>query len=314
MADTEDLHVKPGLSLRSFLVLSRLPFLSPGVAAIVTGILLAAAVEGIVEGGLVWMSIAGIVLIMLATYYFNEYYDFEGDMVNKRFIKFSGGSRAIPDLNVPRKVARAAGWGAVGALVIISLLYMLFYFHEFPFLLPLALFGAFCGIFYSHPPFRWAYRGFGEVLIGICYGVLAVVSGYYLTSGLLSADMVVVAIPASLTIFGVIVANEFPDYEADRAVNKRNLVVRLGVRRGSYVYMAAMLLAYPAMLASILVGVPWTIAIGGLPVLAASASAVALVLRGGLESPSAQTKISALTLIANLLSSLMFVPVVWLGM
>lgn len=313
MAHADQTDARPELSLKGFLVLSRIPFLSPGLAAIVTGIMLASIMEGISEPGLVWMSVAGIILIMLATYYFNEYYDFEGDMINKKFIKFSGGSRAIPDLNVPRKVARMAGWGAVGALVVIAMLYMLLYFQEFPLLLPLALFGAFCGVFYSHPPFQWAYRGIGEVLIGVCYGLLAVVSGFYLASGVLSLDMAVVAVPAALTVFGVIVANEFPDFEADRAVDKRNLIVRLGIRRGSYVYMAAMAIPYPAMLASILVGMPWTIALAGLPVLLSCLAAVRLVMKGGLASPASQTKISGLTLLANVLSSLMFIPAVWLG-
>jgi len=313
MAHASQTDARPELSVKGFLVLSRIPFLSPGLAAIVTGIMLASIMEGIAEPGLVWMSVAGITLIMLATYYFNEYYDYEGDIINKKFIKFSGGSRAIPDLHVPRKVARAAGWGAVAALGVIALVYLLFYFRDFPLLLPLALFGAFCGVFYSHPPFQWAYQGIGEIVIGGCYGVLAVVSGFYLASGVFSLEMAVVAIPASLTVFGIIVANEFPDYEADKVVNKRNLIVRLGIKRGSYVYMAAMVLTYPAMLASMLVGMPWTVAVAGLPVLLLTVAPVALVLKGGLASPASQTKISGLTIVANVFASLMFIPAVWLG-
>ncbi|MEM4277270.1 MAG: prenyltransferase [Thermoplasmata archaeon] len=313
MAHVDQNNAGAELSIKGFLVLSRIPFLSPGLAAIVTGIVLAAILEGVAAPGLVWMSVGGIVLIMLATYYFNEYYDFEGDIINKKFIRFSGGSRAIPDLHVPRKVARTAGWGAVVGLVVIALLYMLLYFEDFPLLLPLALLGAFCGIFYSHPPFQWAYKGIGEVMIGGCYGVLAVVSGFYLTSGVLSFEMVVVAIPASLTVFGIIVANEFPDYEADKAVNKKNLIVRFGIERGSYIYMAAMALTYPAMLTSTLVGMPWTVAVTGLPVLLFTAAPVALVLRGGLGSPPSQTTISGLTIVANVFASVMFIPAVWLG-
>jgi 1,4-dihydroxy-2-naphthoate polyprenyltransferase len=39
-------------------------------------------------------------------------------------------------------------------------------------------------------------------------------------------------------IVAVVVANQFPDYEADRAVGKNNLVVRLGTRRGAILYAA----------------------------------------------------------------------------
>ena len=285
-----------------------MPFLSPGIAALVTGISLAILAAYEAELSFLLMSIAGLALIMLATYYFNEFFDYEGDVINKSFIKFSGGSRAIPDNMVPRALARIAGYGAVALLVVIAVVYMLFYFEDYPMLLPLALFGAFCGIFYSHPPFQWSYKGIGEVLIGGCYGVLALVSGYYIVSGVLDTDMILVALPASMTIFCVIVANEFPDYDADRAVNKLNLVVRLGVPRASKMFAIAMLLVYPVMIASTLVGVDWTIAVFGLPVLLLSTFSAITALKGGYGDKAQQMKISGTALLANLLSSLMFIP------
>ena len=299
-----------GAAVKGFLVLSRLPFLSPGVAALVTGIVIALSEGYDPSEGLVWMSILGLVLIMLATYYFNEYFDYEGDIINKTFIMFSGGSRALPDNMVPRPVARIAGYSSVAVLAAIAVVYMLFYFEDYPLLIPLALFGAFCGVFYSHPPFQWAYQGIGEIVIGGCYGILTLVSGFYLVSGVLNLNMLLVGLPASLTIFLVIFANEFPDYEADKAVNKRNLVVRLGPQKSVLLYAGVMMLVYPAMLATIAVGMnPW-IAVAGLPILALAIVTTAMALKGGFGSPSTQMKISGLTLLANLLSSLMFIPVV----
>jgi 1,4-dihydroxy-2-naphthoate octaprenyltransferase len=295
-------------SIKGFLVLSRLPFLLPGLAALITSISIAFFDGYDPPAGLVTMSIFGIALIMLATYYFNEYFDFEGDMINRKFTQFSGGSRALPDNLVPRRVARLAGYAAIVLLVLIAAAYLLFYFGDYPLLLPLALFGAFCGVFYSSPPFQWAYTGIGEVLIGGCYGVLAFVSGYYLASGQLDPKLILLGIPAALTIFGVIVANEFPDYEADRAVNKKNIIVRMGLKNGSLVYSVAMALAYPFMLLSILVGVSWVIALSGLPVLLFSVAAIVLTRREGYVDRQAQIKISALTLLANLTACLMFVP------
>ncbi|MBN1678304.1 MAG: prenyltransferase [Candidatus Thermoplasmatota archaeon] len=297
-------------SIRGFLVLSRLPFLLPGLASFITGLLIAVGFGHDPDAGLSWMCVIGLALIMLTTYYFNEYFDYEGDRINKTFTKFSGGSRALTDLDIPRPVARLAGWSSIGLLMVIALVYLFLHFEDYPLLLPLALFGAFCGIFYSHPPFQWAYQGIGEIMIGGCYGILAMVSGFYVASRELNLDIVLVSIPASLTIFGVIVANEFPDYEADKAVNKRNLMVRLGLKKGSLVFVAAMALTYPFMAASIAVGIsPW-ILVFGLPVLLFCAVSIVETLKGGYEKPASQTRIAAATLLANLLSSLMFVPVV----
>jgi 1,4-dihydroxy-2-naphthoate octaprenyltransferase len=313
MEDYMDKQARPAdgsAAIKGFLILSRLPFLSPGVAALVTGIVIALSEGYDPSAGLIWMSILGLILIMLATYYFNEFFDYEGDIINKTFIKFSGGSRALPDNMVPRPVARIAGYSSVAVLVAIAAVYMLFYFEDYPLLLPLALFGAFCGVFYSHPPFQWAYQGIGEIVIGGCYGILTFVSGFYVVSGVLNMNMLLVGLPASMTIFLVILANEFPDYEADKAVNKRNLIVRLGLARGSVVYAVVMLLVYPSMLATLAAGVsPW-IAVAGLPVLALTIAGTSITLNGGYNQPSAQMKISGITLLTNLLSSLVFIPVV----
>ncbi len=306
----ERLERSVGASVKGFMVLSRLPFLSPGLASLVTGIAIAISYGFTPDLGLLWMSIGGLCLIMLATYYFNEYFDYEGDIINRTFIALSGGSRALPNKMVPRKVARIAGLASVAVLGAIAIVYLLWYLADYPLLLPLALFGAFCGVFYSHPPFQWSYQGIGEIMIGGCYGILALVSGYYVVSGELELDMIVVAIPASLSIFCVIVANEFPDIEADKAVDKKNLIVRLGLRRGALMYAAVMALVYPTMLLSILVGIsPW-IAVIGSPVALLSAFAVKETLRGGYGRAESQMKISGATLLANLLSSLLFVPVV----
>jgi 1,4-dihydroxy-2-naphthoate octaprenyltransferase len=295
--------------LKGLVILSRLPFLLPGLVAFISGVCIAALEGHDLNSGFVGISVLGLALIMLATYYFNEFFDYEGDVINRKFIKFSGGSRALPDAMVPRTTARIAGWTVIFILVVIAALYLIFFFQDYPLLLPMALFGAFCGIFYSHPPFQWAYHGVGEILIGGCYGVLALVSGYYVASGELDLRMVMVGIPASITIFCVIVANEFPDIEADNAVNKRNLVVRLGLNRASVMYAIAMLLVYPSMLATMLVIPKPQVIFAGIPVLVLTLAAASSTLKGGYLEAESQTKISAMTLLANLLSSSVFIAV-----
>ena len=133
--------------LTGFVVLSRLPFLIPGLAALVSAIGIAALEDKALNAPLVGMSVIGISLIMLATYYFNEFFDFEGDVLNRKFIQFSGGSRALPDQLVPRTTAKLAGLGSVAVLVVIAAVYLLFYFQDYPLLRPRGRFGAFCGIF-----------------------------------------------------------------------------------------------------------------------------------------------------------------------
>jgi len=304
-ADSSD--VPENRSVRGFLQLSRIPFLSPGLAALTTGVCLALIDGAHPQWPLVAMSFVGIVFIMLTTYYFNEYFDFQGDLINKSHTKFSGGGRALVDAQVPRRWARTAGWGSVGVLVVIALLYLLVFFKDYPLLLPLGLFGAFCGMFYTHPPFKWSYQGIGEIIIGGCYGVLTLFSAYYLTTGTANLDMVLIGIPASLTVFGLIVVNELPDIDADRTVNKRTLVVRFGLKGGGAVYVAAMILAYVFMAASVAVGMNSSILIFGAPVLALSVVILMIAARGGYADHHGQEVMGGLTIVVNMLSSLLFI-------
>lgn len=295
------------LTVRGFVQLSRLPFLIPGLAALITGVVLAVSDGATPALPLVTLSLVGVAFIMLTTYYFNEFFDYEGDRINKTFTRFSGGGRALIDAKVPRKIARIAGWASVAVLVVIAAVYMIFYLADYPLLLPLGLFGAFCGMFYTHPPFKWSYQGIGEIVIGGCYGVLALFSGYYLTSGTANLDMLVVGIPASLTVFGLILVNELPDLDADRTIDKKTLVVRFGLKGGAVIYASAMVLAYPTMLASIPLGVNLSISILGLPVLALSLVILTIILRGGYAEHRGQEIMGGLTILVNMLSSLLFI-------
>jgi len=102
--------------------------------------------------------------------------------------------------------------------------------------------GLLAGVFYSAKPVQWAYCGLGELLIGICYGWLAVNTGYYLQTGQFHLVGTFVALPIVTSIVAVIVVNEFPDSEADRATGKRNLVVLMGTRLALTLYQLLILL------------------------------------------------------------------------
>jgi len=57
---------------------------------------------------------------------------------------------------------------------------------------------------------------------------LPVASAYYIQTSAIHPVIHWMAIPIGITIFNVILLNEFPDYEADKATGKKNLLYRLG--------------------------------------------------------------------------------------
>ena len=233
---------KGRLSLADMLALARLPFHSVGILPFLVGISLAWSKGYPINLTVAILGLAAVDLIMLATYLLGEVFDYEGDLINKDYNRFSGGSRVPFSTNVSLKGVLLAGWASALTAVAIGLVLQLVY-GVGALALPLGLVGVLCGTFYSAKPFRWVSRGFGELLIAFCYGWLPVNVGYYLFSGSLSIESTMVSIPLAMAIFNVIAINEFPDYRADIASDKRNLTVRLGKRRVAEIYSAVAILA-----------------------------------------------------------------------
>jgi len=99
-------------------------------------------------------------------------------------------------------------------------------------------------------------RGVGEIFIGFCYGWLPVTVSYYLQTGELNSLVNWVSIPIGLTIFNVILLNEFPDYRADRISGKRNLIVKIGREKGSILYIIIAINIWKMFAVSIIIGLP----------------------------------------------------------
>jgi len=222
--------------------LSRIPFLSVGILPLILGFVLAWRWGYKGSLGLNVVSTFAVILIMWMTYYLGEWNDLEGDRINQRYNRFSGGSRALVKETLPVWIPPLLGYGClVGAVAIGLTIY--FKYQTGPWTLLLGGIGIFSGFFYSGKPIRWSYRGVGEILIGFCYGWLPIATGFYLFSGFFSHHIFLLSIPVGLSIFNVILINEFPDEEADRLIGKQNLVVRFGKERMGDLYFGLSLLS-----------------------------------------------------------------------
>lgn len=247
-----------GLATRAkgWATVSRIPFLSVGILPYILGARIAWR-EAAGSIPVFWLGLAGVVLIMLATYFNGEWADQAEDRVSTDLGRnpFAGGSGGVVDGVIPANSTRIAG-NVVAALAVAIGLVLAFVYTTGVWTIPLGAFGLAAGYFYSAPPVRWVERGIGELLIGICYGWLPIAVGYYLQVGELPFRLVWVSLPVAFTIFNVIFVNEYPDFEGDAAAGKRNLLQRLGRERGVFVYAAAVFLATATFVIALDQGVP----------------------------------------------------------
>lgn len=180
---------------------------------------------------------------------------------------FSGGKRVLVDNLLTRRQtwAMAAGFTLVGLAAGAAIVF----FRE-PMAFWIGLVGFVLGWSYHGPPLRLAYRGLGELDVVVCYGPLIALSTYLVLAHRLSWEVFWLSIPLGLIIAAFLWVNEFPDYQADRTHNKRNLVVRLGRRRASRILPLIYFAAFAVLSALPLAGFPNTILLGWLAAIPAA--------------------------------------------
>ncbi|MCR3922789.1 MAG: prenyltransferase [Firmicutes bacterium] len=104
--------------------------------------------------------------------------------------------------------------------------------------------GLFLAVAYSLPPFKFAYRGLGELAVGLAFGPLIVSGAFVIQTHFLTGEVFLVSLPIGFLITNILFINQYPDYEADILCNKRNWLVRLGKTKGLKLYVSLFILAY----------------------------------------------------------------------
>lgn len=300
-------------TIKAWLMMARIPFHSVGVLPFCLGAVLAWRSTGSFSWPVFLWATLAVILIMLATYLAGECYDLEEDRLSGQMERnpFTGGSQAVVQGMVPRHYPKVGSYvalalaGAIGAL-------LQFGYRTGPWTIPLGLIGMVSGFFYSTEPVRWVKRGIGELIIGFSYGWLPIAVSFYLQTGHISSLVHWMSLPVGLSIFNVILINEFPDYPADLRYGKKTLTVRFGKKAASFIYAAASLggaalctLAIPAGLS------PRSIFLL-LPAVALSVLVTAGMLTEKFADRASLEKMCALTIVINWLYALAYMVSLWI--
>ena len=239
--------------LKSYGLELRATFLTATVVSIVLGTSIAWTRNGVFDLRWFVFCLAAGALLHAGTNVVNDYFDHRsgGDDINTEYVRpFSGGSRMIQrGLLEPREVL------VEGSILLAAGAAIGFYlaFARGLFVLVIGGIGLFSGVFYAGPPFKLANRGVGEVFVGVNFGVLMTLGAYYVQTRTWSIEPLIASVPVSLLIFSVVYINEFLDYNADKAIGKKTLVVRFGREKAAEGYAILMSGAYVSILAGVLV-------------------------------------------------------------
>jgi 1,4-dihydroxy-2-naphthoate octaprenyltransferase len=231
--------------MKKYIRALRIPFLAGSIAPVLIGASLAYAQGFFLLGNFI-AALTGVASLHTAANLINDYYDSKGsDAINIRVTPFSGGSRAIQEEGLS---AGAVKNMAIFFLFIALLTMIWMIITERPLVVPIGLAGLLIGWAYSTPPLQLMSKGWGETIIFFAFGPLVTLGAYYAITGAMTLDSFLLGIPQGFLITGVIWINEFPDYEADKSVGKKNLVVRMGREKAMYLYCLIMSMSFVSVL------------------------------------------------------------------
>lgn len=226
---------RPGIE--TWLIAARIPTLPAAVVPVLVGTGLAIGHRHFRPAVFV-ATLAASLLIQIGANFANDYFDFhKGADTPQRL-----GPKRITaaGLAKPEDVLRAT-IAVFGAAALIGVYLALV--GGWP-ILAIGIASIVAGGAYTGGPLPFGYRGLGDVVCFVFFGVIAVAGTYYLQTGSFTTASIVASLPVACLVTAILVVNNLRDIETDRAARKMTLAVRLG-RRGTRVeYIVLVTAAY----------------------------------------------------------------------
>lgn len=192
----------------------------------------------------------GAVLAHAAVNLLNEYDDFRSglDMITER-TPFSGGSGALPE--VP-SAARRVLWAGLGTLALVVAIGLYFLWLRG---LPLLVLGA-AGVVLVLTYTRWITRSPLLCLLapGMGFGPIMVLGTVIALGGGIDTTALLASLVALLMVSELLLINQIPDAEADRAIGRRHLVITLGPEKAARLVAGLLLGSYGVIVAGVVSG------------------------------------------------------------
>jgi len=231
-------------SLRVWWTAFRYHFVPSSFLPAILGGVVAWTQTGIIHQLFFFLVVLGVTLNHIALNMTDDYFDYHAaaDQKNKKVINpYAGGSGTLTSGKIKPKDMRFV-FISFYLLTIIIGLYLCA--ARTWWVLAFGLFGMASSYFYTAPPIRYGYRGFGEISQLVNFSFTIGLGAYVVQAVSFSWEAFWVLAPLGLMMFAMIIINEIPDRKDDAAAGKNNLVVLLGAKKAGLLYAAAMAGAY----------------------------------------------------------------------
>ena len=194
-------------------------------------------------------------LIQAATNMFNEYYDFARGLDNEKSVGIGG---AIVRNGVTPKTVLSLALLLYGIAGILGL-YICSQTNWW--LLIIGGIAMAVGYFYTGGPYPIAYTPLGELFSGLFMGFLIVIIAFYIQTGTISTEAVLLAIPSTLLVAAIMMSNNIRDMVGDAESGRKTLAILVGRSAAVNILAAFFALSYAWIVLLVILGTitPWAL-------------------------------------------------------
>lgn len=196
-------------------------------------------------------------LLQIATNMFNEYYDYKLGLDTKESIGIGG---AIVRNGVKPKTVLNIAFALYGISIIIGIYICM---QTSWWLAVIGLISMAIGYFYTGGPYPIAYTPFGELVSGVVMGMLLILIAFYIQTGTVTKDAILLSIPSTLLVAAIMMSNNIRDLEGDKKSGRKTLAILVGRTTAVTILMSFFLISYIWIIVLVLIGylTPWALLI-----------------------------------------------------
>ncbi len=187
-------------------------------------------------------------LIQAGTNMFNEYYDFVRGLDNENSVGIGG--TIVRDGIKPKTVKRLA----IIFFILSMLLGVYICLLSSWWICAIGLFCMLIGYLYTGGPKPIAYSPFGEIVSGIIMGTIMIGISYFIQTGTITLEVVIISIPIAIFIGAILLSNNIRDLDGDKENGRKTIAILVGRKHAISLLGISMTSSYMLTILFILLG------------------------------------------------------------
>ena len=198
------------------------------------------------------MMLLACLLIQQRTNMFNEYFDYKEDSITKvQLVSACYRSRWHS-----AKTVLNLAFGFFGIAILLGVYICI---NSSWWLVAIGLVCMAVAYLYTGGPLPIAYTPFGELTAGLFMGVIIIGISFFIQTGTVTSEVILLSIPSSILIGAILLANNIRDLDGDKENGRKTLAILVGRERAVGVLASMFIVSYIWTIALIIVGIvsPW---------------------------------------------------------